>query len=550
MMSHPRFISPRYGGARWLQRPGSAVAFLAVLLFTDTGAGHAQMQIGDTSLPPVSDPRYATEIVARVGPIEISAQQFLLSYEFGPAFAKREKHSRHTYLEYMINEKLLALDAADRGAKSSAQVRRSVGEIEGDLVTEELYRDDILSKVSVTGGELTKALREQRTHYSLRWLHAPTREEIDSLRDALAGGVTFDRLFRAQPGDSAGPGLRSMDITLFQLRNERPAIAAAVQSLNPGAISAPVEGPDGWYIMNVGSVTFDAIATSSNVLQMRYDAQRAITRRKADSLSVDYVNQLMSGHSPVIEPKTFALLSTYLAQIWVPADRRESWNVGRSLDRELQLAAVKDIDRFGDETLVHMKDRSVRLARFLSWYRARDQIVKLRTTSLLSFESSLEGLVWRMVRDGLLIERATQRGMQHRATVKTQRGWWEEKVLYAAEKKALGDSITLDESRLKKYYEDHPRDYRNSAGDLLPLESVRDRVRKDCWSAELTARILHRLIALKRRYPVSIDEKVLAGLPVDSREDARAIDVYTAKTGGTFPHPAFPTIDYDWEGWQ
>lgn len=548
MISIAGFRTSRNGGTRWMALSGSAVLFMAVCICRSPAAERAQT--GDTSLLPVSDPRYAAVIVARVGPVQISAQQFLLSYEFGPAFAKRERHSRHAYLEYMINEKLLALDAADRGARSTPQVKRSVGEIEGDLATEELYRDDILSKVKVGNSELREAMREQRTHYSIRWLYAPTRGGIDSLGNELSAGVSFEQLFRAQPGDSAGSGLRAMEASLFQLRNERPAIAAAVRPLKPGMTSTAVEGPDGWYILRVDSETFDAVVTSSDVMKDRYDADRAIRQRKADSLSTDYVNRLMSDHAPVIEPKTFALLSTYLAQIWVPKDRRDSWNMGRALDPEMQLAAMQNIDRFADESLVHMKDRSVRLGRFLAWYRARDTILKLRTTSLMSFEASLEGLVWRMVRDGLLIERATKRGMQNRPTVQRQRIWWEEKVLYSVEKKALSDSVVPDDGRLRAYYADHTRDYRNPAGDALPYDEVRERVEKDYRSAELTARILHRIIALKRRYPVWIDEKVLASLPVESREDPRAIDVYFAKTGGTFPHPAFPTIDYEWEGWQ
>jgi len=37
---------------------------------------------------------------------------------------------------------------------------------------------------------------------------------------------------------------------------------------------------------------------------------------------------------------------------------------------------------------------------------------------------------------------------------------------------------------------------------------------------------------------------------VENEPDARAIDTYFAKKGGTFPRPAFPTIDYEWQGWQ
>jgi hypothetical protein len=58
------------------------------------------------------------------------------------------------------------------------------------------------------------------------------------------------------------------------------------------------------------------------------------------------------------------------------------------------------------------------------------------------------------------------------------------------------------------------------------------------------------LLALRRKYPVQIFDEVLRNLPVENENDPKAIDVYVAKKSGTFPHPAFPTIDVDWQGWQ
>jgi hypothetical protein len=49
---------------------------------------------------------------------------------------------------------------------------------------------------------------------------------------------------------------------------------------------------------------------------------------------------------------------------------------------------------------------------------------------------------------------------------------------------------------------------------------------------------------------VVVFEKILSDLPVANESDPRAIDVYFAKKGGTFPHPAFPAIDYDWQSWE
>lgn len=53
-------------------------------------------------------------IVAKVGNIEITVDEFVSCYEYGPAFYKRVKNSKNTFLNYLINEKLLALDGYNR----------------------------------------------------------------------------------------------------------------------------------------------------------------------------------------------------------------------------------------------------------------------------------------------------------------------------------------------------------------------------------------------------------------------------------------------------
>jgi hypothetical protein len=524
--------------------------WLLLPLLCASSSIRAQLPETDTTSLPIADPKLATTVVARVGPATITAREFLLSYEFGPAFAKRRKDSKRRYLELMVNEKLLALDAADRGGRSSPDVRRSVSEIEGDLATEELYRDDVLNSVRLSEEEIRDAIAGQRIHYALRWLYASTREEIEEYQRMLAKGIRFDSAFAMQLGDSISADLRSWDATRFKVRTLRPSIAAAVDTLKPRTASAPIEGPDGWYIVALHDVSIDAITTEAEESKQREDARRALTQLKADSLSELYLNRIMLANSPVIERRTFDLLSAYLAQYWLPKEMRAPMLKELSVDQETALSAIADVGRFGKEPLVTMRDRSVTLERFLSWYRDREFVLRLRASSVEAYQLSLQQMVWRMVRDGLLIEKALERGMEKREGVRTQKVWWEDKALYGLAKRKLADSIALDDGTLLKYYRDHLRSYRGTKGDTLSFAAARAQVRNDYFAAEFTRRLLHRLKSLRRKYQVKIYDDALAALPVQNENDPRAIDGYFAKKGGTFPHPAFPAIDYDWQAWE
>jgi len=497
---------------------------------------------------PVTDPKNFTRVVATVGDVAITAQEFLLSYEFGPAFAKRQKDSRKRYLEFMVNEKLLALDARARGLGRSERVRRSLEELEGDLATEELYRDDVLANVRVTAGEIARAVREERIHYSLRWLFAPGDAGGAFLSSALKRGAPFDTLFARQLEGGVKSDDRSMETTLFKLRRAGPVLAAVAETLRAGRNSAPVRGPDGWYVLRITGGWRDLSLSETESLKLEEDARSALTQERSDSLSDPYVRRLMLEHDPVIIRGTFDVLEEWLARIWVKPEKLVLWDLASRPGADS--ATLSRIDARGRDTLVALAGGCIRLEGFLSWYRARDTYFRLNTGDEKSFFVSVEELVWRMVRDRLLVDRATARRLQGRDPVRKQLGWWEDKILFGEEKNDLGGLVALDDSTLRAYYDAHRRDYRSDSGAVQTFGSVREKVRSDCYESGLRANMLHRILALKQKYRVVVKDEVLMTLPVDVENDPKAIDVYIAKKGGTFPHPAFPVIDFGWQTWM
>ncbi len=536
-------------GLRFLRRPGlrCVPAFPAVIALIVCSARSQPGSELDRRYP-VTDPKNFTRVVATVGDITITAQEFLLSYEFGPAFAKRQKDSRKRYLDFMINEKLLALDARARGLGRSERVRRSLEELEGDMATEELYKDDVLGSVHVTNGEIARAMREERIHYSLRWLFVPGPGGDASLKSALLGGVPFDTLFARQLRDGVKSDDRSMETTLFKLRRASPVLAAVAETLRAGRSSAPVRGPDGWYVLRITGGWRDMSLSETESQKLEEDARSGLTQQKSDSLSGPYIRKLMLEHDPVIIRGTFDVLEGWLARTWVKPGKLAGWELASRPG--LDSAALSRIDARGPDTLVALAGGCVRLGGFLSWYRARDTYFRLNTADEQSFFVSVEELVWRMVRDRLLVDRAMVRHLQERDQVKKQLGWWEDKILFGEEKDALGRLVALDDSTLRAYYGANAKDYRGDSGAVRPFELVKDSVRADCYAFGLKKNMLHRLLAMKQKYRVVVNDDVLMTLPVDVENDPKAIDVYIAKKGGTFPHPAFPVIDFDWQSWM
>ncbi|MFQ5603069.1 MAG: hypothetical protein ACE5HS_07345 [bacterium] len=513
------------------------------------GSPKGEPDIRVVSYAALTEARLDTVIVARVGDLVITAKEFLLGFEYGPAFVKRNRDSKARYLEFMINEKLLALDGYDRNLDTNRQVVETIKEIEGDLATEELYREDVLSQVKITEEEIAEGIARERRHLSLKWLYAPTFDEIDALQKQLQAGVPFDSLFNRQLSESVPLEDRFMETTRFRLQTKNPVLSSIVDTLSHQSNSTAIGTADGWYIVRIVQQWTNPIMTESEQMKLQHDIQRAIFKQKADALSDKYVHQLMLDHDPVIVRSTFDLLRAYLGKKILPPDKFTDWELTKNLMAEYGPRDSVEVDDHLDKTLVKLTQGQIRLQDFMVWFRTREAVIRFSVSSPQAFFVSLEQLIWRMVRDHLLVKRAFARDMHLRESVKTQKIWWRDKSVYALTKSQLARRIKLNEKQLKEYYEKNNYSFHNRSGALIPFEKAKDDVLREAYQEALTQKKLRHILTLKRKYPVTINQPVLNSLQVDMEHQLNAIDVYTVKKGGTFPRPAFPTIDPDWQAW-
>lgn len=491
-----------------------------------------------------------TVVVARVGNLDITAEEFLLSYEFGPAFVKKRNNARERHLNFMIYEKLMAMDGYGRGFAEDYQVTATLKEFEGDLATEELYRDDVLSQVSVTPKEMEEALARERIHLELKWLFAPHKETLKYYSDQLAKGASFDALFKAQLSDSVFASDRSLEITKFRLENQNPEMARAVDKLAVGDVSQPVETPDGFYLVQITNMWMNPVMTETERAKQKYGLERALVQRKADALSDQYVDQMLRERNPVIVRRSFNALRAIIGKSILPPEKYKEWNLTKSLMSEAGPLDSLNLENYRDETLVRLADQNFLFEDFWTWYQARRAYIRFNTTSAQALSGSLQQMVWRSVRDKLLTTRACERGLQNRPIVRKQKQWWQEKIVYARAKEDILKSIKITEEQARSYYASRSRQYRDRHGKTRPYDQVKEQVHQDCLAFELTKNLLRHLNALKSKYPVTINHAALDALPTNTEAEPKAIDVIIAKKGGTFPRPGFPTIDFDWKLWE
>ena len=475
--------------------------------------------------------KFKNKIVAQVGSIKITAEEFIYSYEYGPAFTKRKENSKLMHLNYMINEKLLALEGYNNSLLKKEETKALHRDIESDLAAEEMFRKDILPKVEINDAEINKIIEKKKSQYELRWLFSENSENLETFLKQFKNGISFDSLFNSQLSDSVLIDDRRLSSSLYSIYMKNPQFAQIVDTLKAGKISAPIHTDDGWYIIKIDNIIKSMITGEAEYNKLKTESIEAITKSKMDVLSDQYVKRLFEDENPIIKRDVFNVLRTYLGKFILTPELYSEWKLDDKLEIALTNLGLKRGAKYTGLTLVECKNHKISLDEYIIWFRNREQYVKFSKNDLTGFSKSLEDLVWLMVRDKLLSAKASLAGYNKSEWVKKQSYWWKDKISYSAYRNELANSIAL-----------------NSEEQSLLKEKKKSQ--SEIMSDELSKKILHKILELKKKYKIVINEVLLNKIKVSTENDKKAIEIFIAKRGNLIPRPAFPSIDNDWVNWE
>jgi len=501
--------------------------FLVILPIFYLSTGYSQ----DLFFEDNQNSKNKNEIVAEVGPLKITAEEFIYSYEFGPAFPKRKDHSKQTYLSYMINEKLLALDGYENGMMEKETAKEIYSDIESDLASEEMFRKEIIPEIKVDSAEIEKVIEKKLSEYYIKWLYAEDLPKLENLLMKLKNKIPFDSLFNGQLTDSVLIDDRQLTSSLYSIYLKNPQIAQIVDSLNPGKISDPIHTSDGWYIVKIENIWKNMITSESEYNKLKSESTNAIAKSKMDFLSDQYVKGIFSNENPIIKRDVFNMLRSYLGKFILLPEKYSEWELDNKLDVALTNLGLRRRETYPGLTLVECKNSKISLDEFIIWYRNREQYVKFSKNDLIGFSKSLEDLVWVMVRDNLLTAKAYQKGYNKSEWVKKQASWWKDKISYSLIRSELSNSVMLSFEEKHSYNES-------------------EKSQSESMNQELSKKIFNKVRELKKKYKIVVNEDVLDKIKVSSENDKKAIDMYIVKRGNLIPRPAYPSIENDWVSWE
>jgi parvulin-like peptidyl-prolyl isomerase len=188
--------------------------------------------------------------VARVGSQAITLAEFEEGYRprFGIVTRADSLADRKKALEELVNKRLLALEARKRGLDKSRSVQVQVDYIAKELVRNELYQEEIVSKTEPTEAGLKEYYDRQGEEIRCRHILVTSQDSAKALLDSLKRGARFDSLARRHSIDRSNAE-NGGDLGFFTYGMMVDAFWDAAAKLKPGQVSGIVKTPYGFHLL-------------------------------------------------------------------------------------------------------------------------------------------------------------------------------------------------------------------------------------------------------------------------------------------------------------
>jgi parvulin-like peptidyl-prolyl isomerase len=396
--------------------------------------------------------------LARVGDEFISEQEFLERFELLPGFGRHKQSQREAakleLLYSIIAEKLLAQEGAGRDKDSAFAAGFS--EMRKLLARDELYREEIIDKVTVTEAEVQRGIHRAVRQLSLRFLWFGNEADARFVRGRLHRPEDLARI--------------RLDSTLHAVRDTAtliwgdadPLMEEGAYALKAGEISPVIFSGGGYYIAALDGVERSAyyMAMAPDVLRER--VATTLRRRKERERLDQFVGEALRSKTGYAVPAALRKLAAAVDRAYrdggrdsvaflTPARTAVVWSALSSAAAETLAVAGEKVWSIGDG-IAHLSGHGF----------------GIRRDALGTILSRVNTELKVLVQQELLAQEALGRGLDTVSGVKSLLAMWRDGMLAAAVKDSLRSGTAVADSEVWAYLAVH------DSGASVPQVQVRE----------------------------------------------------------------------------
>jgi peptidyl-prolyl cis-trans isomerase C len=402
--------------------------------------------------------------VATVGNHKILFEEFKHRFELTPGFSLGTKGNeiseKQNFLFTLIAEYLWAEEANARGFDTTLIMRFTFPAIQKMYLRNELFKQEIESKVSVTEKELLQAIEKEKYKLILNFIHSNDSTEIFSLFKQLKSGINFDSIFSKR--DEALLQSIPLEVTFGKLDSE---LESFLYELTKGSYSIPFLKKEGWFIYYLRDKV-DNIVQGKDIKQRISNTKSILNERRTDEVYQQFYKKFFSNTKIETNGDLFWSLFDKINEIYSKVKNNDSINSKQSY--KISVGDIRSIEKaFGADTLsmtfIEIDNQKLSLQSFIRNFIFDGFYSEPVSDQVLS--AKLNQRVRTFIEQELLAIEAEKRGLQNIPEVKSAIERWKKFYLAEEFRYSFTDSIKISQQEVEDYYIE-------SKGDSLMLIQV------------------------------------------------------------------------------
>jgi hypothetical protein len=439
-------------------------------------------------------------VVAEIGDRTITARDFQLNYEFGFASLKKGDTTRdrkRSYLQWMIYEKLLAIEGFQRGLHKSDAILFQQKSLEEDLILESFLTSQIKSKITISDTEIKEAITKSKVQFKFRYWPASTLEDAEVIFSEMkTNGFSDVVSFMLETNPETGLKIEDFTtdyVTWLEIPDE---VLSAIQDVPRGEISEPVKIKNTYFLFQVLDIRREAI-TENEYLSKAPTFKKILEQKEYRQAVRRYVNGLMTPKKVITKGAALRMLSDALLE-WKRAGLYKSSSFLECVENaDPELPALYTLKSEQDMLLSTFEGSQLTVGEFLKQYNGSRFQSVMRDTNRIRAEMSRQ--IALHIRNLFLLKEARSLSIDKDPAIQDELALWLDKW--------VGDALTAQ---------------------LLEPDSAQSL--KSIYTAN--KQLSQTLDVLETKYPVKIYHNILDTLSVNETNKSAWLNMHIFK-GGT-----------------
>ena len=388
-----------------------------------------------------------SDIIVKIGSDVITVEQFQNRFDFMPHLNYSSSNIdsvKKEFLYSLIAEKLWALEADKIDVDTNEVVKLSLKTLQKLFVKDELYKQVVESKITLTSLEISTGLSRVTRILNTLIITTPDSQKAIKMYNDFQKGSSFDSVLI-----NLKMPQKPFEFKYGSLEDE--AMEDVVYSLNLNEISKPVKSKSNWFIFKLVSDEQD-LSIDPSKEHAKNIVIKKLKDRKSQKLGRDYLDKVLSGERITVDRKLFDLMSDNLLEI-LKNRTGESEN-DSLLDIQLQETDIKKLllsikPSELNAAFIDMDPDPIDLEEFL--FYTIYQKIYFNSFNAVVFKKNLNRVVKKFIEDEIISREGFKLGLNNLHSVKNDLQIWKNYYLSETLMNSYSDSIKITDEELKEF---------------------------------------------------------------------------------------------------